>query len=208
MSCSEVAAPAEEDPKCLIEQDRLLVALLRTPNAASSKNRRAVPTPAVVDRFPIASSTTPGPTGMPGRAQRAGEDRRCSSAQPAVGLSPFAHIHSAAPAIPPRTWFRISLAFEPSMRAMSSWYLSRTPSVSDTVAGSSATRVELDQRLGPVEGLGDAGRLEQVRLAQRLHESNDLLRQFLADAGHLGADDLEFARRRPDSRPSDRGSGA
>ena len=54
--------------------------------------------------------------------------------------------------------------------------------------------VELGQRRRPVERLGDAGRLEQILLAQGLHEMHDLLRQRLADARHLGAHDLQFAR--------------
>src|SRR5579862_6028540 len=37
-----------------------------------------------------------------------------------------------------RTWSSSSLALPPSMRAMSSWYFNNTPSVSLTVAGSSA----------------------------------------------------------------------
>ena len=77
---------------------------------------------------------------------------------------------------------------------MSSWYFSSTPSVSDTVAGSSATTSSSDERRRPVERLGDAGRLEQILLAQRLHEVHDLLRQRLADARHLGAHDLQLAR--------------
>ena len=56
------------------------------------------------------------------------------------------------------------------MRAMSSWYLRSTPSVSVTVAGSSATASSSVSARRPVERLGDARRLEQVLLAQRLDE--------------------------------------
>ena len=65
--------------------------------------------------------------------------------------------------------------------------------MSDTVAGSSATASSSVERGRPVERLGDARRLEQVLLAQRLHEMHDLLRQALADARHLGAHDRELA---------------
>src|SRR5262249_22375482 len=55
--------------------------------------------------------------------------------------------------------------------------------------------VELGERGSPVERLGDAGRLEQILLAQCLHEMHDLLGQNLADARHLGAHDVQFALR-------------
>src|SRR3954471_16407118 len=42
--------------------------------------------------------------------------------------------------------------------------------------------VEFGQRCRPVERLGDAWRLEQILLAQRLHEADHLLGQLLADA--------------------------
>ena len=68
--------------------------------------------------------------------------------------------------------------------------------------------VERDQRLGPVERLGDARRLEQVHRAQPLRERDDLARErFGAPAGTCGARSRARAARR-DSRPSGRGSGA
>ena len=76
---------------------------------------------------------------------------------------------------------------------MSSWYLSSTPSVSDTVAGSSATTSSSDKAAGPIERLGDAGRFEQILLAQRLHETHHLLGKFFADARQFGAHDGELA---------------
>src|SRR5262245_29922966 len=48
-------------------------------------------------------------------------------------------------------------------------------------------RVEFGERSRPIERLGNARRLEQILLAQRLHEPNYLLGKFLADAGDLGA---------------------
>src|ERR1700722_11586440 len=76
----------------------------------------------------------------------AGADRDASGAQgareiddvlrqPAIGCR---RAHSAALSSA-RTSSSSSLALVPSMRAMSSWYLSRTPSVSVTIEGSSAT---------------------------------------------------------------------
>ena len=55
--------------------------------------------------------------------------------------------------------------------------------------------VELHQRLGPVDRLGDAGKLEEIHPAQLLDKTDDLARQALAGAGRLALEDLEFARR-------------
>ena len=55
--------------------------------------------------------------------------------------------------------------------------------------------VERDQRLGPVERLGDAGRLEEIQRAQPLRERDDLARQRLRRARTLAAHDRELALR-------------
>jgi hypothetical protein len=54
-------------------------------------------------------------------------------------------------------------------------------------------RVEFDQRGGPIEGFGDAGRLEQILPAQRLHHVHDFGRQPRANPRHLGAHDRKLA---------------
>src|SRR5258708_3921099 len=53
--------------------------------------------------------------------------------------------------------------------------------------------VEFGQRGGPVDGLGYPRRLIEILLAQRLHEADDLLRQFCGNAGHARFDDRELA---------------
>src|SRR5665213_1823889 len=53
--------------------------------------------------------------------------------------------------------------------------------------------VQLSERAGPVQCLGDARLLEQILLAQRLHESDYLLGQFLGNARHLRAQNLQLA---------------
>ena len=55
--------------------------------------------------------------------------------------------------------------------------------------------IERDQRLGPVERLGDAGRLEQIHRAQPLHERDDLARERLRRLRALAPDDRELALR-------------
>ena len=129
-----------------------------------------------------ASITRPGPDRQAGGAQRAREmhdvgdqravvrrDRRVGRVHGAgaVGQLGLDLRQQAARPRPPR------------IRAMSSWYLSSAPSVSLIVAGSSVDAVERDQRVGPVDRLGDAGQLEQLLAAQLLHEADDLARQPL-----------------------------
>src|SRR5215468_4710632 len=65
-------------------------------------------------------------------------------------------------------------------------------SVADHLRGQRA-RIELGERRGPVDGLGDAGRLVEILVAQRLHETHDLLRQLCRDAGHAALDDRKLA---------------
>ena len=52
--------------------------------------------------------------------------------------------------------------------------------------------VELDQGVGPVDGLGNAGQLEQVLVAQFLDEGDHLARQLLARSRHLDLEDFEL----------------
>jgi hypothetical protein len=55
--------------------------------------------------------------------------------------------------------------------------------------------VERHQGFGPVERLGDSGRLEQVQRAQPLGERDDLARQRLGHRRALAPDDRELAHR-------------
>src|SRR5947209_12406620 len=68
----------------------------------------------------------------------------------------------------------------------------RPQGVADHLRGQRAG-VELRQRGGPVDGLGDTRRLVEILVAQRLHEEHDLLRQHCGDAGHARLDDRERA---------------
>ncbi len=52
--------------------------------------------------------------------------------------------------------------------------------------------IELHQGIGPVQGLGDAGQLEQVLLAQFLDEADDLAAQAVPGAGNLGPNDSQL----------------
>src|SRR5690349_12419400 len=82
--------------------------------------------------------------------RRARSDRNAGGAQrtrevedilgePALGHRPLLHQRYSAACSSARTSSSRLLALVWSMRPMSSWYLSNTPSVSLTVAGSSAT---------------------------------------------------------------------
>ena len=63
-------------------------------------------------------------------------------------------------------------------------------------AGVELLLAEGDQRLRPVDRLGDARRLGQVEPAQLLHEGGGLGGQALRHAGHAGAHDLDLALER------------
>ena len=54
------------------------------------------------------------------------------------------------------------VASSPAMRSRSSRYLSSTPRVLLTVSGSSVTRSSATSAVRPVDGLGDAGQLEEI----------------------------------------------
>src|SRR5690606_36885143 len=56
-------------------------------------------------------------------------------------------------------------------------------------------RVERDERVGPVDGLGHPGRLEEIERAGALHEADHLLRESFPGTGGLAPDDVELARR-------------
>ena len=151
----------------------------------------------------MARSTCPGPTRSPAvRSVRA----KCTML---VASLPLARIRrgrrfgqrvhhrvaqpSGSAAMSDFTLRRISAASEPCRRWMSSWYFSSTPSVSLMVVGIEVERVQLRQRRRPVDRLGDARRLEEVELAQLLHEADDLARQALAGARRLDLEDLQLA---------------
>src|SRR3954451_7061924 len=54
--------------------------------------------------------------------------------------------------------------------------------------------VERDETVGPIDRLGDAGKLEELALAQPLHEGHYLARQRRGSFGCLAVEDLELAR--------------
>ena len=62
----------------------------------------------------------------------------------------------------------------PRTLSMSSWFFSRRPSVSSIDVGVEHVAIERDERRRPVERLGDAGGLVEIRRAQLLHERGDL----------------------------------
>ena len=76
---------------------------------------------------------------------------------------------------------------------MSSWYFSSTPSVSLMVLGSRSSAFSSDSAVAQSIDLGDARRLEEVELAQLLHEAHDLARQAFAGARRLDLEDLQLA---------------
>ena len=82
-----------------------------------------------------------------------------------------------------------------SMRAMSSWYFKQHADRVGHRLRIERHLVELGQRAGPVDRLGDARHLEQLELAQLLDEAHDLGRKPRVGVGHLAPHDLQLARR-------------
>ena len=110
----------------------------------------------------------------------------------------------------PRASARLSIACSRSPRTawMSSWFFSRTPSVSSTVSASSSIAVERHERRGPVERLRHPRRLVELGRAQLLHERGHLLGQPRRAPGHLRRRRSGAPSRSPDSRSRRRRSGA
>ncbi len=75
---------------------------------------------------------------------------------------------------------------------MSLLYLRRTPAVALKHLAVELGDLQLEERFGPVEGLGDARRLLELDPADFLDECNDLLRQFLLYSWNLEPDDLQL----------------
>src|SRR5262249_1221692 len=128
----EVAALAEEDTERLVKQDRVLVAL--------HEHRMQCPVE-VVARADAGRLESLERVEHGARSDRdAGGAQRAREVDDVLGEAPLRidHCDYSAARISARTWSISSFAFEPSMRAMSSWDVSSTASGSDTVCGSSA----------------------------------------------------------------------
>ena len=104
---------------------------------------------------------------------------------------------------------RIARAGPAPTLAMSSWYLSSDAERRRRPSRGRARRGRARPARGPVDGLGDAGQLEQVGRAQLLHEARRSARPSRAGtSGARAREDRELARRRRGSRSSGTGSGA
>ena len=75
---------------------------------------------------------------------------------------------------------------------MSSWFLSRMPSVCSIVAGSSSVRSSATSAADPVERFRHARGFVQIRLPQLLNERRHLLGQPRRSARHFGVDDPQL----------------
>ena len=152
----------------------------RTPHAASSRNPRACRRRRLARRRAHRAPRRARPECRP-RAARA-RNRRCSRRAGRPVGSATVTASTSAPGMPQslaarssRALSSSSLALVPSMRAMSSWYFSSTPSVSETVAGSSATTSSSASAVAQSSVSATPGDLNRSCLAQRLHEMHDLL---------------------------------
>ena len=131
-----------------------------------------------------------------------GRNRRCCrragrrrSPRSAVERPSSIAIATPPPASSALTSSRMRRPSPCSMRAMSSWYFSSTPIVSETVSGSSATLSSSVSALAQSMRLGDARHLEQVdlRAASGRSATTSADSRWLA-LRHLAAHDLQLAR--------------
>ena len=139
----------------LVEDRRAAPRARGTPPTASSRSRRA----ACRCRRPRArvtqSITRSGPTGRPAARSRRAKCMTFSASLPWPGVRSCGR--AALRAWPQAATADLRLgrpgasASSPAMRAMSSWYLSSTPSVSLTVSGSSASLSSATSALRPVD---------------------------------------------------------
>src|SRR6185312_17034069 len=151
-----------------------------------------------------ASSTAPGPTGIPAARSARAKYNTFSARRPVGWFSLLVERSAGIMTLPARgrllgrPQLRFHLveqlldlgAFQP--RDIVLIFEQHTERVGN---GGRIERddVELGQRAGPIQRFGDTRRLEQVLVAQPLHEADDLLRQLFADARHLLAHDGKLA---------------
>ena len=161
-----------------------------------------------------ASSTAPGPSGMPGLAHGAGEmDDVLGEAAVLVGgrRQRLMRLRLTQPsersqlgALSPRSALRLRAL---DLRDVVLIFEQHAERIGD-LRRIERDRVEFGERRRPVQGLGDARRLEQVLFAQASGRRRRVRRSAApAPAAPWRARSPSRARGR-DSRPSDRGSGA
>ena len=142
-----------------------------------------------VDGSPAARSARPNPTDS-------ASSRRPSISSPVGAQHGLGHAHSLdAPSA--QAWAVASARYGARVARtwrMSSSYLRTTPSVSSTTSGS-APGTQRQECGRPVERLGDARDLGQVRVAQPVDEPDDLAGERARRVGDPGRDDLELLGR-------------
>ena len=178
-----------------VEQRLLLVAVEHHRARARHARRRAGRAP-TCSTAASAASTRSGPIGMPAAAQHAARSGRCCrrawrsrgggrsagrwrrSGRTVAGRPPRPAVEHARA----RSSSSSFAASPPCSRTMSSRYLSSTPSVSCTVAGSSRMASSATSALVQSIVSATPGALKRSSAAHALHELDDLRRQPLGRA--------------------------
>ena len=163
----------------------------RCPRAASraspgrpSRRRRAVRGRRARAPVRTPSSRRPARRGRR-RAARGERDREPIAVELASALSGQALRATAARTRSPTPCSRT--------RSWSSRYFRIVPSVTSTVCSSSRVGAERRERLRPVDRLGDARRLVELEVAQRLDRGRDVAREHVGHLGRAQPQDRELA---------------
>src|SRR5215472_3429830 len=147
-----------------------------------------------------ASMTLPGPTGSPAARNVRAKCIRLASRRPSRCPCGGVRGSLVTRSGPHRGGFGLDLlenaggltAVQPGNVVLV--FEQHTQSVVDRVRGQ-LEYVKLHQGVGPIDRLGNAGKLEQVHCAKFLHKTDDLARQVLTGSRYFALQDLELARR-------------
>src|SRR6266403_1954997 len=137
----------------------------------------------IAETAATASMTLPGPTGNPAARKVRAKCIRLASSRPwGSDAAAIARLCVAMSACKIDCGFGLDLFEQPGDVVLV--FQQHAQGVVDRVRRQ-LQYVELHQRLGPVDRLGDAGKLEQIHRAQLLDKADDLARQAFAGAGCL-----------------------
>src|SRR5262249_44609648 len=144
----------------------------------------------------MASITEPGPTGSPAARSARAKPTTLSAMLPVGGLRWSMAVGICAltndSVLAGRFLQNLLQAVALHPRNVVLILQQRAESVADHLRGQ-RTGVAFGERRRPADGLGAAGRLVEILVAQRLHEAHDLLRQLCGNAGHAALDDRKLA---------------
>src|SRR5689334_1084278 len=147
----------------------------------------------------VAASTLPGPTGKPAARSALPKCMTFSSSRPPPGLSEgLAEAFMVFRRSARRSEFGAHLLEDPGRLAALNFrdvvlVLEQHAQRVVDCFRREREHVQLGKCMRPVDGLGNAGKLEEVGGAELLYESHDLARQYLSRGRCFDAEDVELA---------------